>query len=205
MQSKDRIRVRIAQEAARVMAEEGVREYFAAKQKAAARLGVGDARSLPRNEEIDWALEEYHRLYRPHRQPRHIVRLRKLALEAMRFLGSFSPRLVGGVLDGNAGEFSPITLHLFPETPEDVLRKLMENGIPFTEKSVTVPVGANRPAVYPALCFLVDDVEIELVLLPPQLKQRRLTRKDKHFPKGHSKSVEELIRQAEAQDFPAED
>jgi hypothetical protein len=193
MHPKDRLRLRIAQEAARIMAEEGVHDRLPAKQKAAARLGVTDARQLPRNEEIDQALEEYHRLYRPDIQRQHIARLRTLALEAMRFLKDFSPRLVGGVLEGSAGEFSPVTLHLFPDSPEDVMRKLLDGRIPFTEKTVPVYPGQNRPALAcPALCLWADGVEIQLVLSPPESKQR--ARKDKALPKGEAKDVEELLR-----------
>jgi hypothetical protein len=198
MMPRDKIKWRIAQEAARLMAEEGVHEYLPAKNKAAARLGVTDSRRLPRNEDIDQALEEHHRLYRADVQPRHIIRLRKLALEGMRFLKDFSPRLAGGVLEGSAGEFSPITLHLFPDAPEDVIRKLMDGGIPFTEKTVSLPAGPNRPDLYPALCFWVDGVEVELVLLPVELKQQRWARKDKNLPKGDTEDVEELIRKTEA-------
>jgi hypothetical protein len=198
MRVKDRTRLRIAQEAARIMAEEGVHDRLPAKQKAAARLGVADARQLPRNEEIDAALEEYHRLYRSNVQRRHIARLRRLALEAMRFLKDFSPRLVGGVLEGSAGEFSPIILHLFPDSPEDVMRKLMDSKIPFQEEeAVPLFAGPNRAALaYPALCFWVDGVKVELALLPSALKQQ--ARKDRHAPRGEARDVEALLR-AEAE------
>jgi hypothetical protein len=193
MHPKDKTRWLIAQEAARIMAEEGIHDFLPAKQKAAARLGVSNSRGLPRNEEVELALEEHHRLYRAHIQPQHIARLRTLALEAMRFLSGFAPRLVGGVLDGSAGEFSPITLHLFPEAPEDVIRKLMDGRIPFEERSVSVAVGANRNAVYPGLDFFVDGTRIELWLLPPELKQQRMARRDKAAPKGSIQDVEALV------------
>ena len=117
--------------------------------------------------------------------------MRRLALEAMRFFKDFSPRLVGGVLEGNAGEFSPITLHLFPDSPEDAMRKLMDGGIPFTEKTASLFAGANRAAsAYPGLCFWVDGVAVELALLPPEMKSRA---KEKNAPKGDIASVEELV------------
>lgn len=191
---RERIRRRLAQEAARIMVEEGVHEYLPAKQKAAARLGVADSRSLPRNEEIDEALQEYHRLYRAQVQPEHITRLRQLALEAMRFLRQFSPRLIGAVLDGSAGPFAPISLHLFPEAPEDVCRTLTESGIPFVQKSMSINLGSQRPAVHPVLLFFVDGTEVRLFLLPPaELKQQRALRRDKGLPKGTIERVEALL------------
>lgn len=197
MHVRDKLKSRIAQEAARIIVEEGIHDYFPAKQKAAARLGVASTHNLPRNEEIDQALDEYHRIYRAGVQPGHIVRLRKLALEAMRFLKAFSPRLVGGVLEGYAGEFSPITLHLFPEAPEDVMRVLLDGRIPFSQASGSLPGSANRMVDYPALSFLVDGVEVQLVLLPMALKQQRLVRKERGLARGDLDAVEALVRRSE--------
>ena len=56
-------RHRLAHEAAKLMAEGGIRDYHQAKLKAAARLGIHDDASLPRNREIEDALREYQRLF----------------------------------------------------------------------------------------------------------------------------------------------
>ena len=56
-------RHRLAHEAARLMAEGGIRDFHQAKLKAASRLGIRDDASLPRNREIEEALREYQRLF----------------------------------------------------------------------------------------------------------------------------------------------
>ena len=56
-------RQHLAFEAARLMAEGGIRDYHQAKLKAAQRLGIHDDASLPRNCEIDEALRDYQRLF----------------------------------------------------------------------------------------------------------------------------------------------
>ncbi|MDQ3161082.1 MAG: hypothetical protein M3Q51_08715, partial [Pseudomonadota bacterium] len=56
-------RQQLALEAARLMAESGIRDYHLAKLKAAQRLGIHDDASLPRNREIEQALREYQRLF----------------------------------------------------------------------------------------------------------------------------------------------
>lgn len=193
MNARDQIRIRVAQTAARILAEEGIQDYFLAKQKAAARLGIPTLRNLPRNEEIDAALEEYHRLYRAQKQPRHIHRLRRLALEAMQFLQAFSPRLVGGVLEGYAGEFSPITLHLFPDSPEDVIKRLMEGQIPFSEKLLSVTTESGHATNCSTLCFLVDSVEVQLVLPPTGTSQQRWWHMERNIPTGDAKCVAALL------------
>jgi hypothetical protein len=193
MSTKDKARLLIAQEAARIIAEEGVNDYLPAKNKAAARLGIANSRSLPRNEEIDQALEEYHRLYRAETQPLHIARLRKLALEAMRFLEEFSPRLIGGALDGSASKYSPIILYVYPESPEEIIKKLVEARIPFKEGTFSLNLGHRRGMTYPALDFFVDGVRVELAVLPPELKGQRINRKEKTVPGGSLQDVEKLI------------
>ena len=56
-------RVRIAQEAARIIREQGVRDYLVAKKKAAQRLAIFDRNVLPSNTEIAEALAEQQRLF----------------------------------------------------------------------------------------------------------------------------------------------
>ena len=74
-----RMRQRLALEAARIMAEEGVNDYHLAKRKAAVRLGVAGSRNsprnLPRNDEIQQALEEYLRLFKANSQPATLKKL----------------------------------------------------------------------------------------------------------------------------------
>ena len=57
------LRRALAQEAARIMSEHGIRDFLTAKRKAAERFGVADGNVLPRNTEIEDALAEYHRLF----------------------------------------------------------------------------------------------------------------------------------------------
>ena len=59
----ENLRRALAQEAARIMSEHGIRDFLTAKRKAAERFGVTDGNVLPRNTEIEDALAEYHRLF----------------------------------------------------------------------------------------------------------------------------------------------
>lgn len=126
-----RMRERLVQEAARIMAVEGIRDFSQAKRKAALHLGAPGTTNLPQNREIQTALYEYQRLFGGERQEAAVLRLRETALEAMSFFAPFKPRLVGGVLDGTAGPESAVDLHCFADTPEDVVLFLLDQGIPF--------------------------------------------------------------------------
>ena len=165
--SEQNIRLLIAQEAARLIIEDGILDYQFAKLKAANHFGASSADSrLPRNQDIDHAMEHYHQIYSGEQQHRYLARQRWVALEAMEFLKQFSPRLTGPVLTGAAGRHSSVMLHVFAETPEAVIIILLDAEIPFAEKSHTVNPSQGKPESYPRLCFQVDDIAIELYLLP---------------------------------------
>jgi hypothetical protein len=121
----------IAQEAARIMAEEMLHDFRIAKQKACERLGYDGRSGLPGNEEIQAALQQYISLFKSGTQPGLLHDLRRAALEAMEFLQSFQPRLVGAVLKGTADKSSTINLHVFADPAESVLQFLIDKNIPY--------------------------------------------------------------------------
>ncbi len=161
MELPNRNRIRIAQLSARIILEEGVNDYTIAKRKAAQRLRL-DWEEMPDNQTIEAALHEYHRIFRFQHQPAFIRSLRAIALEAMEFLAEFSPRLVGAVLEGTAGEYSPITLHLFPDTPEAVIWKLVEAKLPY----ITTAELEDHDARVPVLLFYFKEHPTQALLYP---------------------------------------
>jgi hypothetical protein len=188
---RDRVQCRIAQEAARVMIEDGIEDYGRAKLKAAERLGLRDVRQLPRNEVIDLARQEYHRLYREASHEAGLSSLRRIALDVMGRLGAFAPCLVGDAAAGNAGPHSPVTIHVFPEAPEQVITTLIDAGIPFRETSHQF---ADREGLLevPGLSFFAGQSRVDIVILAPEGVARRWGRRHKsQVPKM---SIEELRR-----------
>ncbi|MCA1779563.1 MAG: hypothetical protein LC637_09315 [Xanthomonadaceae bacterium] len=129
-----RARQQVAAEAARILATEGLRNYRAAKQKAANRLGLPDRSGLPSNEEVEQELKRYQSLYGGDQHLDTVSDLRAAAIEAMRFFHTFRPKLVGPVLEGTADQHSRISLHLFCENPDEVLALLMRNKLPFEQE-----------------------------------------------------------------------
>jgi hypothetical protein len=126
----EQLRAALAQEAARIMSEQGIDDYGLAKRKAAERFGATDIAVLPKNTEIEAALAAHHRLFEAHTHSSTLSALRRTALQAMRLLQRFEPRLVGPVLSGTASAHSEVNLHLFAEGAEPVALHLMERGIP---------------------------------------------------------------------------
>ncbi|HUN73179.1 MAG TPA: hypothetical protein VMU40_01570 [Steroidobacteraceae bacterium] len=162
----ENLRRALAQEAARVMAEHGIRDFLIAKRKAADRLGVTDSAALPKNTEIESALVEYQRLFRGDSHTESLQAQRHAALAAMRRLKDFEPRLVGAVLAGTATEHSDVQLHLFADTPESVAISLMDQGIRHEITARRVRMNADRILEYPGVRFEIDDQAIEVTVFP---------------------------------------
>ena len=163
----DNLRRALAQEAARIMAEHGIRDFFIAKKKAAERLGVSDGSAvLPKNTEIETALVEYQRLFGGDSHTESLYAQRRAALSAMRYLHEFEPRLVGPVLTGTATEHSDVQLHLFTDSAESVALKLMDQRVPYEVTEKRVKMNAERVLAYPGVRFEMDDFEIEATVFP---------------------------------------
>jgi hypothetical protein len=162
----DLLRQAVAEEAARIMREQGVDDFLQAKRKAADRLGVTDASILPRNTEIEAALVAHQRLFAADRHEASLVALRRSALEAMRLMADFQPRLVGPVLTGTASPHSEITLHLFAEIPEAVSLKLEERGVPHEVLERRLRYERDRTVSYPALRFVAGRQTVDAVVFP---------------------------------------
>jgi hypothetical protein len=162
----DLLRQAVAEEAARIMREQGVADFLLAKRKAADRLGVTDASILPRNTEIEAALHAHQRLFGADRHEADIAALRRSALEAMRLMAEFHPRLVGPVLAGTASAHSEINLHLFSESPEAVSLRLEERGVPHEVLERRLRLERDRTVSYPALRFVAGRQTVDAVVFP---------------------------------------
>ena len=127
-----RNRVRIAQAAARLIAEHGLSDWAAAKRKACRELGLSDREALPGNEEIEQALRDYNSLFQPQAQAASLRAQRMVAVEWMERLSPWRPLLVGGVAAGWATAHSDVRLELEAEDPKAVELGLINAGIEYT-------------------------------------------------------------------------
>ena len=136
MKRPSKHRQRLAREAARLMFEEGVKQYLDAKRIAARRiLGRSGAKrvrfrpaDLPSNGEIREALLRLAALAEgPARHSRLFV-MRAIALQTMAVLSSFEPRLIGSVASGHIRRGSDIDLHVFTDIEDALTRELFALG-----------------------------------------------------------------------------
>lgn len=175
MTRADRIRTVIAREAARLMYEEGMKEYRDAKRKAARPFGPEKTLSLgshlPSNAEIH---AELARLIASREGPAALERVLRLRVAALRYLelfAPFDPLLVGSVLSGAVTERSDIDLHLFADSPEEVEIYLQQRGIPFETEVVTIRHGGKFHD-YPHLYLEEEGTEVECTVYPPEERRR---------------------------------
>jgi hypothetical protein len=162
-----RIRTLIAQECARLITEEGVQDFGAARRKAALRLAVGNRAVLPDNVEIEQALLDRQRLFDADRQAIRLRGLRETALNAMRFLARFRPRLVGPVLSGAVGPHAGVHLHLFADSPEEITLFLMEHHIPFETGEHRLKMASGVQICLPAYRFTAGETRVDLTVFGP--------------------------------------
>jgi len=150
-------RARIAQAAARLIAEHGIADWTLAKRKAARQLMLPERTALPGDDEIEAALVDYHALFGG---DAHVAELRAQRAEALRWmrrLAQFEPALVGGVAAGWATAHSDIQLELVAANAKAVELALLNAGVTYRTMNadddgpqrfhVDTPVGSVRLCV----------------------------------------------------------
>lgn len=192
-------RHRLAHEAARLMAEGGMRDYHQAKLKAAERLGIHDDASLPRNREIEEALRAYQRLFHGDAQAGALRARRDAALRALDFFERFDPRLVGPVLEGTADQHSPVHLHLYSDDADAVPRFLDDAGIPAESRSRHVRMDRAREGDFPVWIFSAEELSFDLLVLPQDaLRQAPLSGVDeKPMKRASAAQLRQLLADEE--------
>jgi hypothetical protein len=160
----------LAQLAARHIAEEGL-TYGQAKRKAAKQVGVAEHNAaMPSNEVIEQALREYQQDFMADTQPAELLRLRQLAARWLAQLAAIDglhepcrALAVGSVVNGTAGEHSPVHIQVYTDEDKHLEIALLNAGwaLEFTQAKAE---GQQCPVI------VIQDhgVPIVLTLLPRQ-------------------------------------
>jgi hypothetical protein len=162
----ERARQVVAQEAARIIVNHGVRDYRVAKQKAAERLGVTARGSLPGNAEIEAAVAEHLQIFGGDAHEDRLRLMRVAALSAMDLLASFTPRLVGPVLAGTADDNSVVNLHVFADSPELVALELEQIGVGYRPYERRLKSRRDQVETYAGFEFNHGNNAIQVTVFP---------------------------------------
>lgn len=193
----DRVRQLLAQEAARIIVEQGIQDFRVAKRKAVDRLGMAERGSLPGNGEIEIAVAEYRQIFQGDTHSSLLESLRRAALTTMEMLTHFSPRLVGPVLAGTAGEHSAVNLHLFADSAERVAMQLQDSDISYQPFDRRYRSRKGRTETYAAFAFEHAGWDIETTVFPYDgLRQAPLSPVDgKPMRRADTRKVQAMLDQ----------
>jgi hypothetical protein len=183
--SVQRDRIRIAQAAARLIAEHGLSDWTLAKRKAARQLSLPDAASLPSNEEIEAALADHLALFGGDAHAATLRVQRTEALGWMRQLAQWEPLLVGGVAAGWATEHSDVRLELVADDAKAVEMALASRGVSYA----ALPPRAGDVTAH----LRIDSprAAVRLAILTPQ--QRRNRPRQSEEPRLTADAVADMI------------
>ena len=170
--ASEKLRRRVAWEAARLMYTREESEYFRAKIKAARRITRDDLKpsDLPSNREIRDQIQVLARMHEGERRKENLREMRTEALRMMRVLRNFRPRLIGSTLTGHVRRGSDIDVHLFSDSVEAVTSALDAEGVRYeVERKRVRKDGLERRFTH----VHVDDCfPIELTLYPADQAHR---------------------------------
>ena len=166
-----RDRARIAQVAARLIAEHGITDWSLAKRKAARQLMLPEGAALPSNDDVLQALTDHHALFGGQAHAASLRRQREEGLAWIRKLAPWEPLLVGGVAAGWATEHSDVRIELIADDPKAVEIALASSGVAY----VASPPGddTEKPAGVTHLRIATPGATIRLSILTPQQRRNR--------------------------------
>lgn len=191
----DRARQVLAQEAARIIVEQGIADFRVAKTKAAERLGMSTQGVLPNNSEIEAAISNHLLLFGGESHIDLLQNLRHSAIAAMEVLSQFEPRLVGPVLQGTAGANTTINLHVFTDTPERVAFRFDELVLSYKPFERRLKSRRDQVETYAGFRFLQDDWTVEATVFPVDgMRQAPISPVDgRPMKRADQSSVERLL------------
>jgi len=153
MSSKN-MKVIVANLAAQMIMEEGIKDYFFAKKKAAKSLGLNENTNLPTNSQIDKAIDDFNKIFNPNIDIEFLQQFKTQALEIMIIFKNFKPHLMNQLSEGIIPKFPEIKINLFADNLKDVEYVLLNSELSYDFKEVKMnnKVGKNLiksiPTIY---------------------------------------------------------
>lgn len=164
-------RTRIADLAARLIAEHGLADWSLAKRKALRQLMLPERTALPGDDEIENALAAHHALFGGDAHRASLRAQREEALRWLRHLDGFNPVLVGGVAAGWATAHSDIRIELVADDSKEVELALINRNVAYRSAPPSSPYAA------PELFIDTPRAGVRLIVRTP-FGARQRSRKD---------------------------
>ncbi len=155
-------RQQICEHAARIIQEDGIRDYHKAKLRACESLHLKSNTFLPTNEEIEFALQNRLQLFESNKAKQSDNGQITAAIDMLEILADFQPRLTGNLVKGINLEKSPIELHLFSSSAALITDELNWRGIENFLIEKRYRYSNNEYVTVPLIIGQLDQYDIEI-------------------------------------------
>ena len=164
MSSKN-IKVSVANLAAQLIMEEGIKDYLFAKKKAARSLGLNENVSLPTNSQIDKAIDEFNKIFNPNIDIEFLELFKTQALEIMNIFKNFKPHLMNQLSQGIIPKFPEIKINLFADNLKDVEYVLLNSELSYDFKEVKMNAKEGKYSIKS-----IPTIYLENLSIPAEIK-----------------------------------
>jgi len=164
MSSKN-IKLSVANLAAQLIMEEGIKDYLYAKKKAAKSLGINENANLPTNSQIDKAIDEFNKIFSPNIDIEFLQQFKTQALEVMSIFKNFKPHLMNHLSQGVIPKFPEIKINLFADNLKDVEYVLLNSQLSYDFKEVKKNAKEGKHSVKS-----IPTIYLENLFIPAEIK-----------------------------------
>jgi len=154
----------IAQESARIIAEQGIENFSVAKAKAAKILNAEKKGCLPNNSEVEKKLFQHFEIFHHKSHSNLIYSMRSTALIIMQLFNNYRPFLVGSVANETASKSSIINIHLTSDNSEEIIHVLEKYKIFYRSHERQLKINQKINKKFMGLKFNYQDTNIELTI-----------------------------------------
>ena len=164
MSSKN-IKVSVANLAAQLIMEEGIKDYLFAKKKAAKSLGLNENANLPTNSQIDKAIDDFNKIFNPNIDIEFLQQFKNQALEIMNIFKNFKPHLMNQLSQGIIPKFPEIKINLFADNLKDVEYILLNSELSYDFKEIKMNAKEGKYSIKS-----IPTIYLENLSIPAEIK-----------------------------------
>ena len=155
-------RQQICELAARIIHEDGIRDYHKAKLRACETLHLKSNTFLPTNEEIELTLQQRLSLFSTNQSDHFDNSQINVSKDMLEVLMDFQARLTGNLVNGISLEKAPVEIHVFSSSAELIIDELNWRGIANHLIEKRYRYNNNEYAHVPLVICQLDQHDIEI-------------------------------------------
>jgi hypothetical protein len=163
--SSKKIKLSVANLAAQLIMEDGIKDYLYAKKKAAKSLGINENANLPTNSQIDKAIDEFNKIFNPNIDIEFLQQFKTQALEVMSIFKNFKPHLMDQLSQGIIPNFPEIKINLFADNLKDVEYVLLNSELSYDFKEIKMNAKGGKHSVKS-----IPTIYLENLSIPAEIK-----------------------------------